>query len=399
MRIGMALALAAFLAWPARASMQGQGGQATGLTAQEVSEGWIALSDGETGFGWSARGDSRWAVVGSQLEATGGGVGALTTTTHFGNFALRLEFWADETANAGVAVRCPADGPVTETNCYLVKIGDAHPKWPTGSIAGQVASRLRGRTAGAWTQMEVRCEGSQTTVLISGRQVARLTNQSFVAGPVGLFYAGSGVAKFRRIKLLPLGARPLFNGKDLAGWKAVEGTQATCSVTREGWLSVRNGRGDLQTTDAFGDFVLQMEIISNGQHLNSGVFFRANPGGFWSGYEIQIRNQWNGDNRADPIDFGTGGIYNRQPARRVVSNDREWFTLTLVARGAHISTWVNGYQVADYTDTRPLDQTNARRGTRTEPGVISIQGHDPTTDLSFRNIRISAFPSPPPAKQ
>jgi hypothetical protein len=25
-----------------------------------------------------------------------------------------------------------------------------------------------------------------------------------------------------------------------------------------------------------------------------------------------------------PIDYGTGGIYNRQPARKVVSNDREW---------------------------------------------------------------------------
>jgi len=26
------------------------------------------------------------------------------------------------------------------------------------------------------------------------------------------------------------------------------------------------------------------------------------------------------------VDFGTGGVYNRQPARRVVSSDREWMT-------------------------------------------------------------------------
>ena len=51
-----------------------------------------------------------------------------------------------------------------------------------------------------------------------------------------------------------------------------------------------------------------------------------------------------------------------------------------------MATWVNGIQVADFTDTRPAN-TNARQGYRAEPGVISLQGHDPTTDLSFRNLR------------
>jgi len=106
-----------------------------------------------------------------------------------------------------------------------------------------------------------------------------------------------------------------------------------------------------------------------------------------------------GDNRAEPVDYGTGGIYNRQPARKVVANDNEWFVLTLVAHGSHIATWVNVYQVTDFVDTRPVDQTNARRGTRTAAGVISIQGHDPTTNLSFRNIRIAEFPAQVTPKQ
>ncbi|MBT5599078.1 MAG: DUF1080 domain-containing protein, partial [Planctomycetaceae bacterium] len=42
----------------------------------------------------------------------------------------------------------------------------------------------------------------------------------------------------------------------------------------------------------------------------------------------------------------------------------------------------------DWTDTRKSNE-NPRRGLRTAAGSIMIQGHDPTTNLSFRNLRIS----------
>jgi hypothetical protein len=42
-------------------------------------------------------------------------------------------------------------------------------------------------------------------------------------------------------------------------------------------------------------------------------------------------------------------------------------------------------------DNRPARE-NAREGYRAEAGAISIQGHDPTTDLSFRKIRIAELP-------
>ena len=79
------------------------------------------------------------------------------------------------------------------------------------------------------------------------------------------------------------------------------------------------------------------------------------------------------------------------PARRVVSKDHEWFTMTLVPTGPHVSVWVNGYQTTDWTDTRP-EHENPRNGLRTKPGTIALQGHDPTTNLRFRNLRISELP-------
>src|SRR5262249_9764147 len=91
------------------------------------------------------------------------------------------------------------------------------------------------------------------------------------------------------------------------------------------------------------------------------------------------------------VDFGTGAIYRRQPARKQMSKDNEWFTMTVVAQGRHFATWVNGVQVTDWTDNRPL-KDNARNGCRLAKGPISIQGHARTTNLSFRNIRIAELP-------
>ena len=75
-----------------------------------------------------------------------------------------------------------------------------------------------------------------------------------------------------------------------------------------------------------------------------------------------------------------------------VAKDGEWFTMTVVAQGNHLATWVNGVQQVDWTDNRPL-KDNAREGCRLGKGAISFQGHDPTTDLSFRNIRLAELPA------
>jgi hypothetical protein len=218
------------------------------------------------------------------------------------------------------------------------------------------------------------------------------------------------------VKFTPANGKSLFNGKDLTGWKVFKGTarqsKSKYTVTREGWLNVKDGPGDIQTEKVFADFVLQLECISNGKHLNSGIFFRAIPGQYWAGYECQIRNEFKDKPQKytveeyDPsthklvgkktvmspaFDWGTGAIYRRMPARKQVARDNEWFTLTVVARGRHLATWVNGIQQVDWTDNRP-DDPNPRKGYRDAAGAISIQGHDKTTDLSFRNLRIAELP-------
>jgi len=64
----------------------------------------------------------------------------------------------------------------------------------------------------------------------------------------------------------------------------------------------------------------------------------------------------------------------------------------LVAAGNHMAAWVNGYPVSDWTDTRAPHE-NPRQGLRLEPGTLEIQGHDATTDLSFRHLRAAELPA------
>lgn len=199
--------------------------------------------------------------------------------------------------------------------------------------------------------------------------------------------------EYKGVTFTPTGLKPLFNGKDLSGWKVFKDEKREKSkfeVTKAGEIHLTNGPGDLQTEGKYADFVLQLEFKTNGDGLNSGVFFRCIPDQYQNGYECQINNAAKNGDKNTPADGGTGAIYRRQAARKIVANDREWTHLTLIARGPTFATWVNGYPVCVWTDERAKDE-NPRKGLRLAAGHLSIQGHDPTTDLLFRNIRLAEF--------
>ena len=362
------------------------------LSKEEIAQGWVMLFDGATTFGWKTTGDV--TVENGELVIGGSKESGIDCTTTFGAGKFRVEYRIDET--------------------------------PAGSLLneGELVGAGNNDDKGMWKQYEHEFDGRTR---------------------IGITIPASGKSRLKVLAFQPTGAKPLFDGKTLDGWKEVPGHKSKFSVTPDGCINVKDGNGDLQTTEQWDDLVFQLEIISNGPHLNSGIFYRAIPGEFWSGYEAQVRNEWitelklkdgalvsgsyteKGDtatvqtcakanpegtnwrpargvktlkrdeiaetvhHRDRPVDIGTGGIYNRQPARKVVSSDNEWFTMTVVAVGNHHSVWVNGYQTADFTDNaKPA--SSARNGRKDEKGVISLQGHDPTTDLSFRNIRIAPVP-------
>lgn len=335
------------------------------LTAKELADGWILLFDGESSFGWKIEGDSR---VENGMLVLGGAKGAVASSTMpFGPCRLYLEF-----------------------------------------------ALIQGKERGTLTLGETKTLLTLDTLNEFGFSNSTVGTPVRATIPVAVKIPPGSKVGLRNVKLQPSQPTPLFNGKDLAGWRTFQGDKykSKFSVNEKGELNVKDGPGDLQTVSKHKDFVLQLECISNGKHLNSGIFFRCRENEYQNGYEAQIRNQFTDQptqkyvvEEYDPktnmllakkevlstaFDFGTGAIYRRIPARKEMSRDNEWFAMTVVAHGNRLGTWVNGVQVVDWTDNRPKSD-NARTGCKLDAGHISIQGHDPTTDLSFRNLRIAEF--------
>jgi hypothetical protein len=367
------------------------GAEPNQLSKEELADGWILLFDGQTDFGWTASSKADWNVADGALSVSAGEPGLLCTTSQFGDYLLKLEFRADADTNSGVFLRTPLKPTDPKSDCYELNIAAENVSpFATGSFVGrQKASGAP--TSDGWRSFEVRADGARFVVKLDGQQVLDYTDPKPLGrGHIGL-QLNKGRVAFRNIKLKPLGLQSLFNGKDLTGWRVFPGEKSVYAVTPDGHLNVKDGKGQLESEAQFADFVLQLEIFSNGKHLNSGIFFRSIPGEFWNGYESQIRNEYQNGDRTKPVDFGTGAIYRRQAARKVNADDFTWFHKTLIASGPHIAVWVNGYQVTDWTDMRPA-HNNPRNGLRLDKGTLIIQGHDPTTDLSFRNIEAKELP-------
>jgi hypothetical protein len=366
------------------------------LERKLLDEGWVQLFDGETLYGWKPTGQAEWEVADGEVRTAGEKPGFLMSTTRWGDYVLHAEFKIpDANTNSGIFLRTPLEPKNPAGDCYELNIAPPDNPFPTASLVGRQKASLPGDkfpAAGQWHSFEVSAEGGKVTIVLDGERVFEYGDESPVRiGHIGL-QSREGPVAFRNVRLRPIGLQPLFNGRNLKGWSTERAERSRFAVTGSGELQVLDGPGQIETERELGDFVLQLECKTGGDGLNSGIFFRTLREGRWSGYESQLNNVFKGGDRTKPADFGTGGIYRRQPARRVVADDHEWFTKTIVANGRHMAVWVDGYQVSDWTDERP-PRENARDGFRAGPGVIAIQGHDPSTNLLFRNIRAVELPS------
>jgi hypothetical protein len=332
------------------------------------------LFDGRTTFGWDVRGDA--GVTDGVLVLGGKRATTARTTTAFSACYVRLEYSVDGTAEPRV------DLAVKDIPLYLTPPG----RWMSGALnidlCGEGGGIFRLIGPGDWggglsrTQWGERPGRHRSTIGLHAPAGTRLRVRSIKLRPVRDII----------VKLVRLGhpSEPedglehLLRGGNLAAWDEVEPGKAgtTWAVTPKHELHVRAGPGELQTKGRWGDFVLQLEARTDADG-RGGVLFRGLPDRPGSGYEVPIcsRGQ-DGD--------GTGSISGLQPARKGVPSDSEWSALTVVAHGNHLAVWVNGYQTADFTDTRPPSE-DARKG----KGPIRLRGHD----LLFRNVRIAELPA------
>ncbi len=197
----------------------------------------------------------------------------------------------------------------------------------------------------------------------------------------------------------PEGFTPLFNGKDLSGWKGlVENPVARAkmtsvqlaaaqgradSVMRAHWsmadgILLFDGKGEsICTAKDYTDFemLVDWKIEKNG---DSGIYLRGSP-------QVQI---W------DPAQWpeGSGALYNNQknpskPLRRADNPIGEWNTFRIRMIGERVTVFLNDVLVVDSV---VMENYWDRSISIFPTGQIELQSHN--SPLYFRNIFIREIP-------
>jgi 3-keto-disaccharide hydrolase len=184
--------------------------------------------------------------------------------------------------------------------------------------------------------------------------------------------------------------QPLFNGKDLSGWKHVGPGQM---VVEDGLIRTEGGMGLLYWTGGkVGDSVIRVVFKMKDKNDNAGVFIRIpeEPTEQWMpvnrGFEVQI------DNAADDY-HTTGVLYSLTKAKaRPGKSGPEWNTMEITLDGPRTTVTVNGVQVTDYTEGQPVPAKQKdfepNRGPRPNEGYIGIQNHGEHDVVFFKEISL-----------
>jgi hypothetical protein len=177
---------------------------------------------------------------------------------------------------------------------------------------------------------------------------------------------------------------PLFNGKDLTGWKLRNPKGKNLwTVEPGGVLKNTVGKGehgtDLLTEQKFWNFTVRFEFMVP-DNSNSGFYLRGR-------HEIQILGDYKS---GKPAEGGNGAIYNfKKPDVFASKPGDQWQTCEATMIGDKITVILNGQKIHDnVTCRRP---TGAEIDNKVnEPGPIFLQGDHGT--VSFRNLRIKELP-------
>jgi hypothetical protein len=181
------------------------------------------------------------------------------------------------------------------------------------------------------------------------------------------------------------GFTPLFNGRDMTGWKLrnPHGNHSW-SILPGGILKNTVEKGthgtDLVTDKKFWNFTVRYEFMTP-ENSNSGFYLRGR-------HELQIL----GDYKSGKASInGNGSIYNfKAPDSFVTKPSGEWQTAEATIIGNRITVIMNGVKIHDNVECNKATGSEIDNKV-TEPGPIFLQGDHGT--VSFRNIRIKELPN------
>lgn len=182
----------------------------------------------------------------------------------------------------------------------------------------------------------------------------------------------------------------LFNGKDLKGWKQLNGKAKYEVINGEivGTTVANTPNSFLVTEKNYSDFIFEVELLVDNS-MNSGIQFRSESkadymNGRVHGYQAEV----------DPSERAySGGLYDEarrgwlypmdvNPRGKTAFKKGEWNKYRIECIGNSIRTWVNGVPTASLVDDL------------SPSGFIALQVHsigkndEPGKQIRWKNIRI-----------
>ncbi len=202
---------------------------------------------------------------------------------------------------------------------------------------------------------------------------------------------------------------PLFNGRDLSGWRGLGHTSpydiASWSPEerdrrqreadedmRQHWRVengeiVNDGQGVyLTTVRDYGDFELALDWRMMTPGTDSGIYLRGSP-------QVQIWDPESPQSREHGADKGSGGLWNNNAADGkwpLVKADRpigQWNTFRIRMVGQRVTVVFNGHKVVDHA---VMENFWDRQRPLPASGPIQLQTHG--GQMRFRNVSIREIP-------
>jgi hypothetical protein len=186
----------------------GLSGLLASSTALTADNDWVTLIDGTEGMeNFNVLGDANWTGEFNAVQATeGSGASFLVSKQSYGDFSLRVEFWASHNANSGIFMRCEDASSINDRNCYEANIFDQRPDpaYGTGGIVHIAPVAEPRPTAGEkWNVYVLTLQGDHLVVELNGKTTVDVRDDQFASGPFALQW-GRGALRFRRVAIKEL---------------------------------------------------------------------------------------------------------------------------------------------------------------------------------------------------
>ena len=169
---------------------------------------WVTLIDGTDGMeNFNILGDANWSAQMSAIQATeGSGASFLVTKRDYGDFVVRVEFWASDNANSGIFLRCQEPSNINDRNCYEANIFDQRPDpaYGTGGIVHIApVDEPRPKAGDRWNVYKMTLRGDRLLVELNGKTTVDVRDSQFSSGPFALQW-GRGALRFRKVEVMEL---------------------------------------------------------------------------------------------------------------------------------------------------------------------------------------------------